>query len=104
MQCKDIPDRPILDFLAAVERGEIIQRYTIGGVTTVRPSAGATIFEGFENSVHRAIDHRYHQPNLVRAKMRSLIKRGLVSGCTCGCRGDFRLTPSGRANIEPEAS
>ena len=25
------------------------------------------------------------------AKMRSLIKRGLVDGCPCGCRGDFEL-------------
>ena len=28
---------------------------------------------------------------LVLAKMRQLIKRGLVDGCGCGCRGEFRL-------------
>jgi hypothetical protein len=26
---------------------------------------------------------------VMRAKMASLIRRGLVTGCTCGCRGDF---------------
>ena len=30
-----------------------------------------------------------------RAKMRRLIKRGLVRGCGCGCRGDFEITPKG---------
>jgi hypothetical protein len=33
---------------------------------------------------------------LVLAKMRNLIKHGLVSGCGCGCRGDFELTDLGR--------
>lgn len=26
---------------------------------------------------------------VVLAKLRSLVKRGLLDGCTCGCRGDF---------------
>lgn len=35
-------------------------------------------------------------PNkVVRAKMRSLYKRGLVGGCDCGCRGDFEITDKG---------
>lgn len=29
---------------------------------------------------------------VIRAKCRQLIKRGLLDGCTCGCRGDFELT------------
>lgn len=28
---------------------------------------------------------------VVLAKLRSLIKRGLLAGCACGCRGDFEL-------------
>ena len=28
---------------------------------------------------------------VVLAKARKLIKRGLIRGCGCGCRGDFRL-------------
>ena len=31
-------------------------------------------------------------PRLLRAKAKSLIKRGLMTGCTCGCRGDFEVT------------
>lgn len=33
-------------------------------------------------------------PKVLRAKMASLIRRGILEGCTCGCRGDFqRPTP-----------
>ena len=34
------------------------------------------------------------------AKMSALIRRGLVTGCTCGCRGDFEITDKGAAFIE----
>lgn len=27
---------------------------------------------------------------VVLAKLRSMVKRGVLSGCTCGCRGNFR--------------
>lgn len=30
-------------------------------------------------------------PKVVLAKLRSMIKRKLLNGCTCGCRGDFEL-------------
>lgn len=32
---------------------------------------------------------------VILAKMRALMKKGLVSGCGCGCRGDFELTEDG---------
>ena len=28
---------------------------------------------------------------IVRAKAARLIKKGVLEGCTCGCRGDFRI-------------
>lgn len=28
---------------------------------------------------------------VVRAKLAGLIRRGIVHGCTCGCRGDFEI-------------
>lgn len=34
-------------------------------------------------------------PNRIRSKMRRTIKRGLIKGCDCGCRGDIELTPKG---------
>jgi hypothetical protein len=71
MQCKDIPDQPILDYLATL------------------PGLGGTWFEGFDNSVQNAMPPNVPS-KLARAKMASLIRRGLVEGCACGCRGDFR--------------
>lgn len=33
---------------------------------------------------------------LILSSLRSLVKRGLVEGCCCGCRGDFEITDLGR--------
>jgi hypothetical protein len=78
MKTKDIPDQPILEFLS-----QIAPRW-------------AFWFEGSETSIlGRAIPIDTPK-NLVLAKMRNLIKRGLVQGCACGCRGDFEITDKGR--------
>lgn len=37
---------------------------------------------------------------VLRAKLKSLIRRRLVLGCCCGCRGDFTLTAQGVARLE----
>jgi hypothetical protein len=76
MQCKDIPDEPVLEFLRGLD------------------SRGGTWFHGFDNSVERAMPG-VQSNRLVLAKMKSLVNRGLVDGCTCGCRGDFKITPKG---------
>lgn len=67
MKCADLPDAVVLDIIA----------------TSLRP-LGATILEVFE-----ALP-TYPQ-KLVRAKLSKLIRRRLVMGCTCGCRGDFTV-------------
>lgn len=36
---------------------------------------------------------------VVLAKAAALIKRKLMTGCTCGCRGDFELTAAGEERI-----
>lgn len=36
---------------------------------------------------------------LVLSAIRSLAKRRLLEGCTCGCRGDFEITALGRELI-----
>lgn len=77
-QCKDIPDRPILEFLVGLK------------------NATGYMYSGFDNSVLRAMPSGEETPiNLASAKMASMIKRELVFGCTCGCRGDFEITPKG---------
>lgn len=86
MQCKDIPDLPILEFLAGP-----YDDWDVWGTAT-------WFGDEYPDSVTRAmpadIDDR-----LILAKMRSLMRRGLVQGCGCGCRGDFEITEAGRAHI-----
>lgn len=36
------------------------------------------------------------------AKARTLIRRGLLGGCACGCRGDYVVTPAGHAFLSPD--
>ena len=79
MQCKDIPDLPILEFLAT---------HGLPGM------AWCNWCFGDENDVHQAMPSGIPD-KLVLAKMRVLMTRGLVSGCPCGCRGDFALTKEG---------
>lgn len=79
MKCKDIQDRPILELLAKLN-GTWATWFGEGGsmpdVTDVMP-------EG--------------TPRKLRlAKMKMLIRRGLVDGCDCGCRGDFVITKKGK--------
>jgi len=80
MQAKDIPEEPVLRHLA--ERREPCTWYG----------------NEYPNSVTLAMPPNT-LPKIALAKMRALIKRGLVSGCACGCRGDFELTDKGRALI-----
>lgn len=79
MQCKDIPELPVLQFLASLNRW-------------------ATRFSGLDNSIQQAMPAQTPD-KLVRAKMASLIRRKLVDGCICGCRGDYELTPAGQINL-----
>jgi hypothetical protein len=39
-------------------------------------------------------------PEVILAKASALMRRGLLGGCDCGCRGDFELTDKGRAFLE----
>lgn len=85
MQCKDIPDRPILEFLSKSR----IWGTWYAGEDGILP----------ENSVRRAMpepDGIMLPDKLVQAKMKQLIRRGLVIGCTCGCRGDYEITSKGK--------
>lgn len=87
MQCKDIPDGPILEHLA---------RH--GGI-------GCTIWqpEHLGDNGPRSLVHAM-PPNipwkLANAKMQMLMRRGLVDGCPCGCRGDCELTIAGRELLD----
>ena len=77
-KCKDIPDRPILELL----RDEGI----LGKWCYLWEDAVPSVQQAMPNWVN---------DNLARAKMRMLIRRGVVCGCACGCRGDFTITEKG---------
>ena len=80
MQTKDIPDKPILQFLENL--GPVWATWFLGN---------------YDNSVASVLPGVHHK--LVLSKVRSMLKRGLIEGCGCGCRGDFRLTVKGRERL-----
>lgn len=81
LKCKDIPDMPILEFL--MEHGGI-------GCTVWRQGNGIP----YPRSALFAMPERTPQ-KLAQAKMGMLMRRGLIKGCNCGCRGDWELTDKG---------
>lgn len=90
-----IPDLPILEFLLGME------------TTKDWHCKWATWFiyetEGQmspRNSLARAMPLKEDTPgHLVLYKMKDMIRRGLVDGCGCGCRGDFVLADKGREQL-----
>jgi hypothetical protein len=75
MKCKDIPDRPILEMLAQNPAQWHNWCWPKWNVCDAMP--------------------KDIPPKLAHAKMRMMIRRGVVDGCPCGCRGDFTITPKG---------
>lgn len=72
MQAKDITDAMMFDALAAV-----------------RGRHGVPLWSSW-------FDVRDEQllnfpPKVKLAKLRSMIRRGVLNGCACGCRGDLEL-------------
>jgi hypothetical protein len=77
MQCKDIPDLPILRFL--LNQGG---RWSTYGDGYSMPTVQDAMPPGTPRKMQKA-------------KMEMLIRRGLAGGCVCGCRGDFTITEKG---------
>ena len=82
MQCKDIPDEPILRWLS--ENSSEHKWTTYGSNFCFMPTVQDVMPKGT-------------LVKLQLAKMKQLIKRKLVNGCGCGCRGDFYLTDKGKS-------
>lgn len=79
IQCKHIPTKPILKWLH--------DRKVAG-------KGWALMFEGYDNSIFNCMPEGIPY-KLALAKMRNLIEKGYVDGCSCGCRGDFEILPKG---------
>lgn len=84
-KCSEIPDKPILELLAKHQDHWCTWWDYFGendelSVTTVMPKDTPI--------------------KLQLAKMKNLRERGLIGGCTCGCRGDFAITDKGLELID----
>lgn len=76
MKTSDIPDKPILEFLADHQ--------------------GQWATWGKGHSMPTVQDVMGDVPDKLQlAKMSRLLKRGFVGGCDCGCRGDWEITDLG---------
>lgn len=73
MQTKDIPDEPIIDFIIKNGRDK-----------------NYTWFKDQDNDLGKAMPEGISR-KLVLSKLRSMVKRKILYGCGCGCRGDFML-------------
>lgn len=71
LQAKDISDAEMMDALARTR-----------GMNGVPEWSARSDVEGALPSF---------PPKVVLAKLASLVRRGVIDGCTCGCRGDFEL-------------
>lgn len=78
MQTKDIDKLPVLRLL--------------------KQNRGKWTFFGYETGINTAMP-KGTPLKLQLSVMRTLIKQDLVSGCACGCRGDFEITDKGLAYL-----
>ena len=80
--CKEIPNIPILKFIK-------------NNRDTHNHWCNWCFNDEFD--VRKAMPQNLANHKLALAKMKQLNKRGFVSGCFCGCRGDFEITEKGEA-------
>ncbi len=81
MKASDISDSDVLTFLAKHQG-----RWSTHGIGHSMPTVQDAMPHGTPVKVQLA-------------KMRALYKRGYVSGCPCGCRGDWEITDEGLNHI-----
>lgn len=91
MQCKDIPELPVLRFLAGPYEGWPVAGWATWFDYEPRPA----------NSILNAMPPGT-PAKLGRRKMAAMIRKRLVSGCSCGCRGDFQITDRGRVALQDQ--
>lgn len=85
MKASDIPDTLILEYLA--------KYYEQGWTTMLFGIEFSTWVDG--ELVEKTLVPENTPPKVLLAKMRSLYRRKLITGCPCSCRGDWEITPKG---------
>lgn len=102
MQAKDIPDKAMIEAVRACVEARC--NYPMdAGWHGGRPGWGYTEGTARSHWANRSDIARLFPDmpeKVVLAKLRTLIKRGLIDGCACGCRGDFTLPVSIRSNAD----
>jgi len=90
MQAKDIPDDAILDIVRMYNDGTAPDKIISW---PGRPDLEPQTISGPRWCLTFDLEERMPDvpPKVILAKCRSLIKRRLMHGCDCGCRGDFYL-------------
>lgn len=88
IQAKHVPEIPMLRFIES-NNGSWKTHFDTDSPQGIGWSIPASIPE------MRAFPER-----VLLAKLSSLLRRGLVDGCDCGCRGDWRPTARTRAYVE----
>jgi hypothetical protein len=73
LQAKNISDTRMFEALAAV-----------------RGKNGAPKWSSLYDVLEQVPEY---PPKVVLAKLRGMVKRKILEGCACGCRGDFELPP-----------
>lgn len=89
MQCKDIPDEVFLAAVRTASRltgGGWVMLWDLGCVLAGNPEHLDSLRAHDDHPLGECFPWR-----LTRAKADKLIKRGLLEGCSCGCRGDFYI-------------
>lgn len=79
VQAKHVPSEPLLRAIATAEG-----------------CLGAVIWDLFALPEMAAYPEK-----VVRAKLQQMVNGGLISGCCCGCRGDFTLVEPAISPEEP---
>ena len=77
MQCKDVPEEPVLRFLQ--KRLGRFNSWCNGSISDVALAMPDDT-----------------PPKVVLRKISGLMRRGLVDGCDCGCAGSFSITQKGQ--------
>lgn len=89
MQCKDIPDGVFLAAVRTASRltgGGWVMLWDLGCVLAGNPGHLNNPRAHDEYPLGECFPWR-----LTRAKADKLIRRGVLEGCSCGCRGDFYI-------------
>lgn len=103
-QAEDIPDEAVIELVRACYEARCEGDETWGwhgGRPGWHPTPEQALALGADNP-EQPVSHWANRfdiakalgnppEKVVLAKLRSLIKRGLLTGCYCGCRGDIEL-------------